>query len=137
MIVLSVCELQNVVPKEYVSNVDYPIKATKWIKENLDYKNMKIWNHFNFGSYLELNGIKVFLDSRSGMYTTQENKDCTVLEDWLAVTNGKKYYQEVFDEYGINYVLVYNDEPLNIYISNDDNYEAVYEDVAFSVYEKK
>lgn len=86
---LSFCEIQDVVSNDYIDKNNYPVEATKFIKENLDYENMRIWNHFNFGSYLELNGIKVYVDSRSGMYTRQENKDCTVLEDWVSVTSRK------------------------------------------------
>ena len=137
LIVLSFCEIQNIIPSEYVDDNSYPVGATKWIKDNLDYKNIRMWNHFNFGSYLELNGIKVFLDSRSGMYTKQENKNCEVLEDWLSVTRGDTHYQEIFDKYEIDYALLYNNELLNIYISKDDNYKVIYQDNIFSLYEKK
>ena len=137
MVSFSFCQIPVSFSKEYVKENLYPIEATKWIKKNLDYENIRIWNHFNFGSYLELNGIKSFLDSRSGMYTVQENKDCTVLEDWLSVTNGTVHYQDIIDKYKINYVLVYNEELLNIYISKDNNYKVIYQDNLFSLYEKK
>ena len=34
---------------------DYPVQTVKYIKENLDYKNVKIFNEFNFGSYFSNN----------------------------------------------------------------------------------
>ena len=125
------------VGKEYVHDLTYPIEATEYILQNVDYKNMRIWNHFNWGSYLELNGIKVFLDSRSGMYTEQENPKCTVLKDWLSVTEGRENYQDIFDKYGITHVLVKNDEFINKYINKDENYNLLYNDNQFSLYEKK
>lgn len=137
ILIISICMLPTQLSKEYVRESKYPIYATKWIKENLDYKNIRMWNNFDWGSYLELNGIKVFLDSRSGMYTVQENKGCTVLQDWLSVTRGSVHYQEIFDKYNINYVLVENSELLNTFISKDYNYKIIYQDNLFTLYEKK
>ena len=53
---------------KYLSTKMYPIKATEYIKENLDYKNIRIFNEYNFGSYLLFNDIKVFIDSRADLY---------------------------------------------------------------------
>lgn len=135
--IISIKNFSVQILKEYVSSNSYPKAATEWILENVDYKNMRIWNSFNWGSYLELNGIKVFLDSRSGMYTEQENKGCRVLEDWSSVSLGRKRYEKVFEEYNITHVLVENNEIINNYICDDKNYEAIYQDNAFTLYEKK
>jgi len=51
--------------EKYVNEKKYPVEAVNFIKENLDYKNLKIYNSFNYGSYLELSGIPAFVDSRS------------------------------------------------------------------------
>ena len=59
--------------KNYVSTSTYPVEATKWIKENLDYKEIKIFNDYNYGSYLLLNDIPVFIDSRCDFYTPEFN----------------------------------------------------------------
>lgn len=122
--------------REYVSDFDMPKEATEWILENVDYKNMRIWNSFNWGSYLELNGIKVLLDSRSGMYTEEENKGCTVLSDWNNVTEDNVDYKDIFKKYEITHILVENNEKLNKNIQKDDDYELIYSDNLFSLYEK-
>lgn len=136
-LIYSIYNISGEISKEYVHDLEYPKLVTDWILKNVDYKNMRIWNGFNFGSYLELNGIKVFLDSRSGMYTEEENPKCTVLKDWLSVINGEKNYQEIFDKYNITHVLVSNDELINKYIYKDENYNLIYDDDLFSLYEKK
>lgn len=122
--------------KEYVSDIHYPKEATQWILKNVDQDNMRLWNHFNFGSYLELNGIKVFLDSRSGMYTEQENKGCTVLQDWYYVEEDQIDYQEVFEKYKITHVLVDTSEKLNNHLQKDENYQVIYQDSLYRLYEK-
>ena len=40
----------------YVNEVTYPVQASEWILQNLDYKNIKLYNEYNFGSYLLYKG---------------------------------------------------------------------------------
>lgn len=122
--------------EDYVVESRYPVHATNYIKTNLDIDKMKIFNHFNFGSYLELNNIPVFIDSRSGIYTPEFNPGVTILSDWLAVHYGKIHYQTIFDKYEITHALLYNDEVINVYISNDENWKCIYSDMQFSLYER-
>ena len=135
--IVSIRLLSKNLVKEYVHDLTYPKDATDWILNNTDYENMRIFTSFNWGSYLELNGIKVFLDSRSGMYTVQENPNCTVLADWIDVTSGKFHYERIFEKYNITHVLLDKDEIINNYISEDKNYEAIYGDNLFVLYERK
>ena len=132
--IISIRNLSYQLVKEYVSDIYYPKEATEWIISNVDYKNMRIWNSFNWGSYLELNGIKVFVDSRSGMYTEQENKGCTVLKDWYLIDTDQANYEEIFGKYHITHVLLRKTEKLNNYLSLDDNYDQIYEDDLFVLY---
>ena len=134
ILIYSISNISEQIEKNYVDDLEYPEYATEWILDNIDYKNMRIWNGFNFGSYLELNGIKVFLDSRSGMYTEQENKNCTVLKDWLDVYSGRVHYQDIFNKYDITHVLLNNEELINKFIVNDKNYKLIYQDDLYSLY---
>ena len=122
--------------KEYVNEMYYPIQATDWILENVDYENARIWTHFNWGSYLELKGIKVYLDSRSGMYTEEENEGCTVLKDWLSVQETESNYKEIFEKYGITHVVVSGNETFYHNLAEDENYKMIYEDNSFKIYQK-
>lgn len=68
--------LSNIFKKinsKYVKATDYPIDLAEYILNNLEVQDMKIYNSFNFGSYLEFKGIPVFIDSRSEMYTEEFN----------------------------------------------------------------
>ena len=122
--------------EKYVNEKKYPVEAVKYIKENLDYKNLKIYNGFNYGSYIEYSGIKAFVDSRSEIYTEGFN-NVTILKDWLETSRGNVNYNETFEKYGIDYAIVENSEIINTYISADEKYEKVYEDETFSIYMKK
>jgi hypothetical protein len=122
---------------EYIDDLSYPVEATEWILNNVDLDEARIWTGFNYGSYLELNGIKVFLDSRSGMYCDEVNKGVTILSDWLNVEKGNTSYDTIFDKYGITHALITNTNIINQYIYTNEDYELIYQDDVFSLYERK
>ena len=124
------------VREKYVNEKKYPVGAVNFIKDNLDYKNLKLYNGFNYGSYIEYSGIKAFVDSRSEIYTEGFN-NVTILKDWLETSRGNVNYNETFEKYGIDYAIVENSEIINTYISADEKYEKVYDDETFSIYMKK
>lgn len=121
---------------KYVEESMYPIEASNYILENLDVDTIKIYNAFNWGSYLELRGIKAFIDSRSGMFCNEFNPGVTILEDWLAVYDEKLNYNEIFNKYEITHVLVQNKEKLNEKIDKDVLWKKIYQDKYFTFYEK-
>ena len=122
--------------EKYVNEKKYPVEAVNFIKENLDYKNLKIYNSFNYGSYLELSGIPAFVDSRSEIFTEEFN-NVTILKDWLETSRGNVNYNDTFAKYEIDYAIVEDKEIINTYISADENYEKVFDDETFSIYIKK
>ena len=132
---LSINNIKHRILEDYIDTSSYPVDAVKYIKENIDISKIKIFNHFNFGSYLEFCNIPAFIDSRSEIFCIEFN-DTQILQDWLNASRGSKHYQIVFDKYNINYVLLYNSELINIYIYNDPNYKKVYQDNQFCLYEK-
>ena len=122
--------------EKYVNEKKYPVGAVNFIKENLDYENLKIYNSFNYGSYLELSGIPAFVDSRSEIFTEEFN-NVTILKDWLETSRGNVNYNDTFAKYEIDYAIVEDKEIINTYISVDENYEKVFDDETFSIYMKK
>lgn len=136
IIIISIKNLLNNLKKDYINTVDYPVNATEYILGNVDVANMKIYNHFNFGSYLEFKGIKAFIDSRSGIFTEEFNPGVTILKDWLDVTDGRESYKVLFDKYDITHALLFNNEIIAIYIENDPDWELIYQDDMFVLYER-
>lgn len=122
--------------KDYIDSSKYPIGATAYILNNINLDEMRIYNHFNFGSYLELNGIKAFIDSRSGVFTEEFNPGTTILDEWLDVINGGTHYKVLFEKYDITHALLYNTELVQIYIYDNPEWNLIYQDDNFSLYEK-
>ena len=145
--------IQNFKPKlkaQYYTNANYPIYAAEWIKENLDYKNIKLFNEYNYGSYLIYEGIPVMIDSRCDLYTPQYNTKTgnpddgeDIFMDVQNVATGAAKYDEIFDKYGITHVITYSDSNLNKKLKKDLDYKKIYpttaeeetQDAKFVIYE--
>ena len=131
---------------DYINKKSYPVEATTWIKENLDYKNIKLFNDYNYGSYLLLNDIPVFIDSRCDLYTPEfngtynkekkkyEGKD--IFNDYINTSNLSTYYENTFKKYGVTHVITKANSKLNMLISRDKNYELLYKDDNFKIYKR-
>lgn len=133
--IFSVSTFLDTIQCSYVDQKEYPVAAVKYIKENLDYKNIKIFNSYNNGSYLMLNDIPVFIDSRLDVYCSEFN-DTDIFYDFIKVTTGEKNYKEVFNKYNFTHILLKPSEKIQQYICEDSNYNIIFEDKNYILYEK-
>lgn len=122
----------------YVNSASYPTKASAWILENLDVENIKLYNEYNFGSYLLHRGIPVFIDSRADLYLPEFNENVTVFRDFLSISGlNTKNLEEVFNKYGFTHFIVNSKAKLTIYLdAKPDEYNRIYSDDYFYIYEK-
>lgn len=126
----------------------YPVKACEWIKKNMDYKNMKIFNDYNYGSYLVLQDIPVYIDSRCDLYTPEFNGffkfgsndwkgGADYFTEYLDVSSIASYYDDVFNNEGIDYILIKSNSKLNMLIKKDTTkYKRIYNDGSFVIYHR-
>lgn len=122
--------------EDFISEELYPVEAVKYIKENIDIDNMRIFNEYNFGSYLILNDIPVFIDSRADLYTKQfSGFDYDIFDDFYYLLSD---YENIFDFYDITHVLIYKELTKDFYnmLSVDNNYKILYEDDNFVFFER-
>ncbi len=134
-LVISFLNYYPIMNDDYVSNT-YPIDACEWIKMNIpDYQNtskVRIFNDYNYGSYILLNNIPVFIDSRADLYTPEFNgkyneqtKKYTgndVFQDYLNVSSIGTYYKDLFNKYNITHILIKANSKLNMLISKESDY---------------
>lgn len=130
-----------------VSTSSYPVKACDYILENIDVENMRIFNEYNYGSYLLYRGIPVFIDSRADLYTPEFNRTKNeegeyegrdIFTDYINTTNIARYYENTFKEYDITHVLVRKNTKLNMLLSRDkEHYKELYSDDNFIFYERE
>jgi hypothetical protein len=119
----------------YVDESAYPTKAAQFINENLDVENIKLFNEYETGSYLMMQGIPVFIDSRCDLYTPEFNKDVTILDDYMETLYGKSTVFDLMDKYEMDYAVLTNTSIMYTYMIEDDRCTVLYEDDYFTVFE--
>ena len=130
---------------QIINESTYPVSACDYILENLNIENIKLFNEYNYGSYILYRGIPVFIDSRADLYSPEfngtkneegkyEGKD--IFTDYINISNISTYYENKFEEYEISHILIRKNSKLNMFLSRDDNYNKLYSDDNFVLYEK-
>ena len=129
---------------EFINTKDYPVAAADYILENLDVNNIKIYNDYNYGSYLIYRDIPVFIDSRADLYapefnTTTGNPDDgkDIFMDFINVSSIATYYDTMFDNYEMTHILTTKKSKLAMLIDKreDAKYNKIYNDDDFVLYE--
>ena len=121
----------------YVDEKVFPIEATNWLKQNVDTKNIKLYNDYDFGSYLLFEHIPVFIDSRADLYTPEFSKKREdIFTDFFETTNMKMDYSKTFEKYGVTHIMLYNNRLLTMYLEKDSNYKIIYEDEIVTIFER-
>ena len=122
--------------QDYISTSDYPVAASDFILENLDLDRMKLFNEYNYGAYLLFRGIPVFIDSRCDLYTPEFNEGVNMFNDCLNVYGLGVGYENKFEQYGVTHVIITKNGKLNLLLEKDDNYNCIYTDENFKIYER-
>lgn len=135
--VFMVFSLKDIKDDEIVSKKNYPVEATQFIKENLDIEEIKLFNEYNFGSYLLFNDIPVFIDSRADVYDPKFNGwEDDIFRDFINITGACNDYEEKFEHYGVTHLLIYKDSTLDKVLRLDTNYNELYKDEKFIIYQR-
>lgn len=112
---------------DFQINDYYPYNSVKYLRENTDYKNIRIFNEFDYGSYIEFYDIPVFIDSRAEVYSKKFNGGIDVIGDYRKVEDLEKW-KETFDKYKFEYAIVYIDSKIAYSLNHDKNYKLILED---------
>lgn len=129
---------------KYINESTYPVEASEWILENLDLKNIKLFNEYNYGSYLLYKGIPVFIDSRADLYAPEFNTKTgnkvngnDIFIDFINESSISVYYGDIFKQYDVTHVILYKGSKVNMLIQKADSekYKEIYSDNSFVIYE--
>lgn len=127
--------------EEYVEKASYPVACSDWLLKymednNISKEELHLYNEYNYGSYLLLRGIPVFIDSRCDLYTPEFNGNKDIFSDALSVPNLNSDYKGIFEKYDVRYVMLYAGDDVNTKLESDSNYDKLYDDGYFKVYKR-
>ena len=139
MLFLSYDSIKTKVDDDFVSTKSYPVAACDYILENIDLKNARFFNEYNYGSYMLFRGIPVFIDSRADLYAPEfSGKEEDIFSDFINTSGLSKFYEDTFEKYNITHVILGKKTKINNIIvkTKDENYKELYSDDNFVIYER-
>lgn len=146
IILIAITQIKPKINDKFINPSSYPVDAANYIKENLDLSSIRLFNEYNYGSYLLFQGIPVFIDSRADLYapefngTRNENGKYdgqNIFSDYINTSNIGKYYENTFNQYDITHIILYKNSKLNMFLSRSDSYNQLYSDEKFVIYERE
>lgn len=139
VLTISVIQYKPKMNDHFIDENSYPVGAATYILENLDINNIKLYNEYNYGSYLIFRGIPVFIDSRADLYAPEFNPGVEVFNDYMNLSGMNiDNVEEKLDEYGITHMLMYKKSKLRRFVEqNTEKYNLLYEDDNFCLFERK
>lgn len=126
--------------EQYVDESTYPVKASDYILNHIDLGTTRLYNEYNYGSYLLFRGIPVFIDSRAELYAPEfSGKEEDIFSDFIDTSSIGKFYGDIFEKYKITHVITYKNSKMNMIITKTqkEKYEQLYEDNYFVLYQIK
>ncbi len=146
----SFCSYENKINDNYVDETSYPVAAAEFINNELipiiGVENLRLYNEYNYGSYLLFSNIPVFIDSRADLYTPEFNGKKNekgkyignnIFSDFLGISNLSMDYEDKFEEYDITHVITYENSKLESLLEKDKKYSLLYSDDYFKIYERE
>ena len=139
ILIISIINYKPKVKDKFIDKSNYPVMAADYILGHLNVNEIRLYNEYNYGSYLLYRGIPVFIDSRADLYSPEFNDGVEIFTDFLTISGvDKDNIEELLDKYGITHLIMYKDAKLRTFIKQDEEkYEKLYEDNHFCVYERK
>ena len=139
VLTISVIQYKPKMKDHFINENSYPVEAATYILENLDVNNIRLYNEYNYGSYLLFRGIPVFIDSRADLYAPEFNPGVEVFNDYMDLSGMNiDNIEEKLDGYGITHMLMYKKSKLKRFVEqNAEKYKLLYEDDNFCLFERK
>ena len=142
ILILSLYFIKPKIKSPYVDKKTYPVEMSEFIlnyfEENkIDITKVRIYNEYNYGSYLLYREIPVFIDSRCDLYSPEYNEGVNVFSDFIQSSNLNIYFEDIFKKYDITHVILYKNSKMNMVIEETDleGYRKIKEDKNFVFYE--
>jgi len=112
------------------------VGCEEYMASNISSEDAKIYTDFNTGGYIEWLGYRVYIDARPELFQERVNGVADVADEYSDVVNGTADYEAFLEKYSFTHLLVEKSCRLAIYLGEQPNYEIVYEDERYALYEK-
>ena len=142
VLILSLYFIKSKVNAQYINENTYPVQMSDFIlqyfdENNIDIEDVRLYNEYNYGSYLLYRGIPVFIDSRCDLYAPEYNGGRDIFMDFIESSNLSVWFEDILKKYDITHIILYSDSKMNMIIQDAklEGYNLLKEDDKFVFYE--
>lgn len=142
VLILSLYFIKPKIKAQYIDENTYPVQMSDFIlqyfdENNINIEDVRLYNEYNYGSYLLYRGIPVFIDSRADLYAPEFNGGRDIFMDFIESSSLDVWFEDIFEKYDITHIILYKDSKMNMIIQDADleGYKLLEEDDKFVFYE--
>lgn len=117
----------------YITNLSFTTeedmlfnKITNYLDNNTT-KDIKLYTGYHEGSYFEYKGYKCYIDPRAEHFFEKSNSKKDIFIEYYLLQYGRIDYNYFLEKYDFDYIFVGEKDVLYHYLTNNPNYEKVYE----------
>ena len=92
---------------------------------------------FDYGSYCEYRGYPSYIDSRAEVFFQSLNEKFDYFNEYYQLEHGRLSGANFTSKYAFTHILVQQGSYYDMYLRNDTNYEIVFHDSNFILYQRK
>lgn len=114
------------------------INPVKFLINNYNKDEIKLYTYFNDGGYTEYMGIKSSMDPRAELFLKNTNHKENILEEYYNLLKGIIYYKDYLDKYQFTHLLINKEDVMYNLLKHDSyNYKLIKNYKNYQIYEKK
>lgn len=95
-------------------------------KINKENKDIKIYADYYSGGYLELNGLKPYIDARADVFYKSNNKKRDIMKEYYNLQKKNISPKSFLNKYNFTHILVDEHDTLYDYLKNNKKYRCTY-----------
>lgn len=139
LIITSLILMINVRVPEYQKGEAEQYEAVDWLSQNETNKDVKIFNCFSTGSYLEYKGFHPYIDPRAEVFGIEYNKKDDIASEYMnAIKNNFSNFDQMIEKYDFDYYIIpylFTEKVICDYLDQyPEKYKVVYEDDMGRIY---
>lgn len=120
---------------EFASKPD-GAEAVNFLLKHAEPETTLLYTSYDVGGYAEYMGFKCYLDPRAEVFVKKNNENKDIMLEYYSVQAGVLYYGEFLERYHFTHLLVPKSDILYVYLPYDSNYQLIYEDDKYRLFER-
>lgn len=141
-LIISLYLIKPKIKTSYIDETAYPVQMSDFIlqyfeENDINFDDVRLYNEYNYGSYLLYRNIPVFIDSRCDLYAPEYNGGKDIFMDFIDSSNLSIWFEDILKKYDITHLILYKDSEMNMIIEDArlKGYNLLKEDDNFVFYE--